>query len=131
MQRHFVALSSMHGFLQPSACTICALLSLGFQVLVCHIGPATLAVKCQLKPNEFNSSDKFKLAPAETVICFKLLPVMDHEFPNESTMNTFSQKKKFIDLKKCNQLAHVHCRESENKENQKKEIRICLFTFLL
>lgn len=81
MQRRFVALSSMHGFLQPSTLcsnTICMLLSLGFQVLVCYIGPATLAVKCQLKPNEFNSSDKFKLAPTETIICFKLLPVMDH-----------------------------------------------------
>ena len=45
----------------------------------------TLAVKCQLKPNEFNSSDKFKLAPTEMIICFELSPVMDHQFPNEST----------------------------------------------
>lgn len=96
MQRRFVALSSMHGYLQPSTLrrdTICLLLSLGFQVLVCYTGPATLAVKCQLKPNEFNSSDKFKLAPTETIICFELSPVMDHQFPNESTMGTFKKKK--------------------------------------
>lgn len=54
------------------------------------------AVKCQLKPNEFNSSDKFKLAPTETIICFELSPVMDHQFPNESTVGTFFKKKKNI-----------------------------------
>lgn len=71
----------LHTLLPPAKLCrnkICMPLSLIFQSLLCYIGPATLAVKCQLKPNEFNSSDKFKLAPTETMICLEFLPAMDH-----------------------------------------------------